>query len=215
LREQIVDAGPIEPSIDPTHRRILEAAAQVFAAQGYIRATTRAIAAAAGVNEVTLFRHFGSKKNLALAAVDQYSALPDLADLLSNQISGDYGQDMQLLGRTFQGFMAQRRASIRMMLCEADHLPELRDIVGQMPRSLREMLGGYLRQQIARGAVRDLNPEVMAQAFYGIFFAYNINQSLIPEPIFPDVAPEAVIDQFVDIFVQGTLANPQPAGVEQ
>jgi len=210
-----MDAGTIESSIDPTHRRILEAAAQIFTAQGYIRATTRAIAAAAGVNEVTLFRHFGSKKNLALAAIDQYSALPDLADLLSNQISGDYGQDMRLLGRAFQGFMAQRRASIRMMLCEADQLPELRDIVGQMPRSLREMLGGYLRQQIARGAVRDLNPEVMAQAFCGIFFAYNINQSLIPEPIFPDVAPEAVIDQFVDIFVQGTLANPQPAGAEQ
>ena len=207
--------GPIEPCTDPTHLRILEAAAQVFTAQGYTGATTRAIAAAAGVNEVTLFRHFGSKKNLALAAIDQYSALPDLANLLSNQISGDYGQDMRLLGRTLQGFMAQRRSAIRMMICEAEHLPELRDIVGQLPRSLREMLGGYLRQQIARGVVRDLNPEVMAQAFFGMFFAYNINQSLGPEPIIPNVAPEAMIEQFVDIFVQGTAANPQPAGVEQ
>jgi len=204
--------GPIEPSTDPTHLRILDAAAQVFTTQGYARATTRAIAAAAGVNEVTLFRHFGSKRNLALAAIDQYSALPDLADLLSNQISGDYGQDMWLLGRTFQAFMAQRHVAIRMMLCEAENLPELREIVRQMPRSLREMLGGYLRQQIARGAVRDLNPEVMAQAFYGIFFAYNISQSLQAESIFPDVAPEVVIDQFVDIFVQGTAVNPRPAG---
>src|SRR5512136_2055628 len=144
-----MNAGPIEPSADPTHERILAAAAQVFTDQGYIRATTRAIAAAAGVNEVTLFRHFGSKKNLALAAIDRYSALPNLADLLSNQFSGNYCQDMQLLGRIFQGFLAERREAIRMMICEAEHLPELRDLVGQMPQRLREMLGGYLRGQIA------------------------------------------------------------------
>ena len=64
-----MEDGPIEPTADPTHERILAAAAQIFAEQGYIRATTRAIAAAAGVNEVTLFRHFGSKKNLAQAAI--------------------------------------------------------------------------------------------------------------------------------------------------
>jgi len=207
--------GPIEPSTDPTHLRILEAAAQVFTAQGYTRATTRAIAAAAGVNEVTLFRHFGSKKNLAMATIDRYSALPDLANLLTNQFSGDYRRDMQLLGRTIQAFMAQRSAAIRMMICEAEHLPEVRDIVGQMPQRLREMLGGYLRQQIARGGVRDLNPEAMAQAFFGMFFAYNINQLVRPEPLIPGLTPEALGDLFVEIFVQGTLANPQPTGEEQ
>jgi AcrR family transcriptional regulator len=203
--------GPIEPSPDPTHRRILEAAAQVFTTQGYARATTRAIAAAAGVNEVTIFRHFGTKKNLLLEVIDHYSALPDLADLLTRQFSGDYGQDMRLLGRSSQAFMALRRVAIRMMLCEAEHLPELRDIVGQMPRRLRQLLAGYLQQQIARGVVRDLNPEVMAQAFFGVFFAYNIVQSLLPEPIVPDLTPEAVTEQFVDIFVQGTAVAPQPS----
>ena len=206
-----MSGGSIEPSTDPTHRRILEAAAQVFTAQGYARATTRAIATAAGVNEVTLFRHFGNKRNLLLAVINHYSALPDLADLLARRFSGDYGQDMRRLGHSFQAFMTQRHMAIRMMLCEAEHLPELREIVGQMPRSLRQLLAGYLRQQIARGVVRDLNPEMMAQAFFGIFFAFNINQSLLPEPMAPDLAPEAVTEQFVDIFVQGTAANPRPA----
>jgi len=203
--------GPIEPSTDPTHRRILEAAAQVFTVQGYARATTRAIAATAGVNEVTIFRHFGNKKNLLLEVINHYSALPDLADLLAREFSGDYGQDMRLLGRSSQAFMAQRRVAIRMMLCESEHLPELRDIVGQMPRKLRQLLAGYLQQQIARGVVRDLNPEVMAQAFFGIFFAYNIVQSLLPEPMVPDLTPEAVAEQFVDIFVQGTAVAPRPS----
>ena len=41
--------------------RILEAAALVYAETGFRGATTRRIAERAGVNEITLFRHFGSK----------------------------------------------------------------------------------------------------------------------------------------------------------
>lgn len=44
--------------------RILEAAREVFAQHGSVGATTRRIAEVAGVNEVTLFRHFGSKEAL-------------------------------------------------------------------------------------------------------------------------------------------------------
>jgi hypothetical protein len=48
-----------------------------------------------------------------------------------------------------------------------------------------------------------------------MFFAYNLNQMVSPEPIIPGVTPEALADLFVEIFVQGTLADPQPTGAEQ
>ena len=44
--------------------RILAAAARVYAQYGFRGATTRLIANEAGVNEVTLFRTFGSKAEL-------------------------------------------------------------------------------------------------------------------------------------------------------
>ena len=47
--------------------RILGAAATVYAQYGFRGATTRLIAAEAGVNEVTLFRTFGSKAQLLQA----------------------------------------------------------------------------------------------------------------------------------------------------
>jgi AcrR family transcriptional regulator len=49
--------------------RLLDAAARVYAETGYRGATTRRIAHEAGVNEITLFRHFGSKTTLILEAV--------------------------------------------------------------------------------------------------------------------------------------------------
>jgi len=67
------------------------------------------------------------------------------------------------------------------------------------------MLVGYLRQQIACGVVRDLpNPELSAQAFFGMFFEYSLAQ-LLADPSAPQPADEDVVSQFVDIFARGTV----------
>src|SRR5277367_2846451 len=55
-----------EPVTDTT---MFDAALKVLAERGYAGATTRRIAEAAGVNEVTLFRRFGDKRQLILAAI--------------------------------------------------------------------------------------------------------------------------------------------------
>jgi AcrR family transcriptional regulator len=53
--------------------RILDAAARVYAKHGFRGATTRLIAIEAGVNEVTLFRTFGSKAALMHAVLTAQS----------------------------------------------------------------------------------------------------------------------------------------------
>jgi AcrR family transcriptional regulator len=64
--------------------RILEAAARVYAKHGFRGATTRLIALEAGVNEVTLFRTFGSKGALLEAVLSNQtqdcSRVPMLPD---------------------------------------------------------------------------------------------------------------------------------------
>jgi AcrR family transcriptional regulator len=50
-------------------KAVFDAVLEVIAEQGYERATTRAIADAAGINEATLFRRFTSKENLLRQAV--------------------------------------------------------------------------------------------------------------------------------------------------
>jgi AcrR family transcriptional regulator len=53
----------------PARQLLLNAAARIFARDGLDGATTRAISREAGVNEVTLFRHFGTKEHLIEAVV--------------------------------------------------------------------------------------------------------------------------------------------------
>jgi AcrR family transcriptional regulator len=61
--------------------RILEAAKRVYAKHGFRGATTRLIAAEAGVNEVTLFRTFGSKGALLEAVLDENDTSDDVSPL--------------------------------------------------------------------------------------------------------------------------------------
>src|SRR3982751_3928822 len=60
---------------------IREAAARVYSKHGFRGATTRLIAAEAGVNEVTLFRTFGSKGALLEAVLEQSDACNDVGPL--------------------------------------------------------------------------------------------------------------------------------------
>lgn len=63
---------------DTTRTAILTAARERFAADGYDRATIRAIAKDAGIDPSMVMRYFGSKEGLFAAAIDVDLRLPDL-----------------------------------------------------------------------------------------------------------------------------------------
>ena len=62
------DGNPAE-----TRRGILRAAEESFATAGFVGATTRQVAARAGVNVATLHYHFGNKEKLYRAVLDAVS----------------------------------------------------------------------------------------------------------------------------------------------
>jgi AcrR family transcriptional regulator len=197
-------AGTIpEAGGDETQERILRGAARVFAEQGYARATTKALAAAAGVNEVTLFRRFGSKQGLFAAITERYAG-PAISADLEMHLTGDYYQDLVAVGSQLLGMLLERKEVMRMMLCEAAHFPEVREVMAQNPRQIRLMLARYFERQIERGLVQPALPEVMAQAFMGMFFSYAIGLAMLGEVPEPELAAEELAVKFVDMFVHGT-----------
>lgn len=63
---------------DATRAAILTAARDRFAADGYERATVRAIAHGAGIDPSMVMRYYGSKEGLFAAVIDVELVLPDL-----------------------------------------------------------------------------------------------------------------------------------------
>jgi len=62
-------------TVDETRAALLEAAAEVFAEQGYEKASVAAITARAGLSSGTVYSHFGSKRELFFATCEEYGQL--------------------------------------------------------------------------------------------------------------------------------------------
>ncbi|WBB65724.1 TetR family transcriptional regulator [Micromonospora sp. WMMD812] len=74
-------AAPRTRRSDATRAAILRAARERFAADGYERATIRAIAADARIDPSMVMRYYGSKEGLFAAAAEFDLRLPDLTDV--------------------------------------------------------------------------------------------------------------------------------------
>lgn len=193
-----------EPRTEETRGRIIEAAALVFSEKGYARATTRAMASAAGVNEVTLFRHFGNKRNLFNAVIQAFGGEAVTADLEA-RLTGDYASDLEIMGTTLLKVLLERGDALRLMLCEAAHFPVVREVMIQNPRQIFQMLARYFEQQSARGRVRSLPAQSMAQVFAGALFSYAVARWLFAEALEPERSAEDLVATLVELFVEGTV----------
>ena len=79
IPERVIHERGAPRRSDRTRAAILAAARELFAADGYAKATIRAIAAQAGIDPSMVMRYYGSKENLLAAAADFGFELPDLA----------------------------------------------------------------------------------------------------------------------------------------
>ncbi|MFC0507269.1 TetR family transcriptional regulator [Micromonospora costi] len=79
-------ATPRTQRSDATRAAILRAARERFAADGYERATIRAIAADARIDPSMVMRYYGSKEGLFAAAAEFDLRLPELTDVPPEQL---------------------------------------------------------------------------------------------------------------------------------
>jgi AcrR family transcriptional regulator len=79
--------GPRPLRSQAARDRILDAAREVFASQGYERSTIRAIAASASVNPAMVIRYYGSKEGVFAAAARFELRLPDFGNVPPSEIA--------------------------------------------------------------------------------------------------------------------------------
>src|SRR5687767_14962672 len=98
--------------------QLLQAAARLYAESGYRGATTRRIAGEAGVNEITLFRHFGSKEVLIREAIAR-AGLSAVAELLP-QTPRDPFRELRDWAKAHIGALRERKSLIRTCMGEIE-----------------------------------------------------------------------------------------------
>src|SRR5690625_4984484 len=157
---------------EDTKDKIIRAAIDLVDEKGYKGATTRMIAEVAGVNEVTLFRQFGSKQGVLEAAIEKYSFFDEIDDVMNKQIQWNLDADLQMLSKAYQNIVGAKRGIILISLREEGRFPELDQAISKLPTSYRDTLVDYFKVMINRGKMAPIDARVAATHFIMINFGY-------------------------------------------
>jgi AcrR family transcriptional regulator len=186
-----------------TRERILQAAARVYAQHGFRGATTRLIAIEAGVNEVSLFRTFGSKAALFETMMQSHAAaspLPALPDQPGNPKAELTEWCAALLGH-----MREWRSLIRKSFGELEERPEAALVMCEGPNCAAAALVAYIsRLQTLGLADESADVATAISMLISSLFGDAICRDVIPGA-FPQPADDAPA-KYVDVFLRAVGA---------
>lgn len=193
--------------------QLLDAAVNVFAEAGFRGATTRRIAQAARVNEVTLFRHFGSKEGLIMEAI--YRLLEALhTQVLLPEEPVDPPSELLDWTRRHYTFILEHQRLIKAAMAEAQTHPDMSCVGQRVSEMVDEPLQAYLQRLQALGwCEEDFDVFAAASTLSGVIFADAIGRELHPHCYrFPEQdAPQ----RYLDFFMRALRLRPRTRVMSQ
>jgi AcrR family transcriptional regulator len=193
--------------------RIVEAAAQLFAHNGFKGTTTREIAQLANLNEATLFRYFPRKPELFWAAVESHVARVKL------------GRDTQtsLASDDAPAIVVPRLVSF--LLDNLNHQPELRRLLHvaafELPESdqmIREHLGpifdmvcAYFKRCAEKGTMRSVEPSLATLGLMGAITAHQGWSKLFTGREAPYADDQQALSAYAVLWLNGLLPGTEVA----
>ena len=155
--------------------RILEAAVQLFARSGFSGTSTREIAQLADVNETTLFRYYGTKKELFWAAVEARLSPIKLSRELQTALTGD-DDPAVVLPKLFHfvvDLICGQPELMRLLYVSALELPGSDELYRKHLGGIFDSVSAYLTRAAARGAIADIDPHIATLAFIGTVISHS------------------------------------------
>jgi AcrR family transcriptional regulator len=181
-----------------SRERILEAAARVYARHGFKGTTTRAIAIEAGVNEVTLFRTFGSKSALVEAVLIRH-----VSDQPPSSLPTDPTNPHEEL-KTFIQFNLDRVNEMRPLLIhtmgELEERADAKEFACRGRHQAHDMITTYIRHLQEKGFARaDVDVQTAAVMLTGAVMSDVMGRPIVPE-VYPPV--DEVAERYATLFLR-------------
>ncbi|SRR5437899_2436300 len=193
--------------VEDRRDQIIDAAMQVFAQKGFIRATNKDIAREAGITPGLIYYYFDSKEDLLKTIVETRSPA-QLMTTLPPQV-------FELPPEIFIRMLILRALSIieteqliqlvRMLLPEVVHNTGVASIIFPMIQRLLEFLGKYFEVQMEKGAIRRVDGVLTAQVMVGSVFVFVLRRQILHDPIALEYSHEQIAEVVSETVLQGIL----------
>ncbi|HEU5218959.1 MAG TPA: helix-turn-helix domain-containing protein [Gemmatimonadales bacterium] len=185
-------------------QKILNAATELYAETGFRGATTRQIAQLAGVNEVTLFRHFGSKTALLHEAIRCACVTSGPGPL--PEVPVNPRAELLAWAELHWQELWTRRSVIRTAMGEIEEHPELLPKESSATACAGRELAGYIERLRTAGlAHAEFATAAAAMTLMGTLFADAMSRDVMPFAY--RLAPSEAIEEYVALFVRAIGAE--------
>ncbi len=161
---------------------VFRAAIQTVVERGYTGATTKQIAEAADVSEVTLFRKYGSKAALVQQAI---AMLTDAIDFTTAaEYTGDVTADLLRVVQAYQAAAEKYGQFFYLMLSEIPRYPELTEILDE-PFTMIAHIGQLIARYQAEGILKPEHPMHAVAGLLGPIITVNVIRAAAPNAPLP------------------------------
>lgn len=186
---------PRDPDVDAA---IMEATLRLLDEQGYQQMSIAAVAAAAGVGRPALYRRYGSKAELVVAAIQRMTAGPEPA-----LPAGPHDALRRLLGAAGGAFASPGGVAVLgSLLAEQRRDPEL---LAAFRARIFDPRRGVIHRVVADGvAAGDVATDADREAIDSLLFG-----ALLARAILGETVDAAWIDRVVDQLWRGIAAPPR------
>jgi len=188
-------------------QEIMEAAVKVFSKKGFSGATTREIAAEAGVAEGTIFRYFKTKKDILFSLAGPF-IVESLANVM-DEVKGETDEVvLKAILKNRLNLVKNNIDLIRLIFTEAQFHHEIREqFIENVAMKAAGMLERFISERIWEGEYKEIKPQIASRALVGMAIIFVMWKDFLMGNKYIQFNDEEVIDNIIDIFLYGIKKN--------
>jgi AcrR family transcriptional regulator len=198
---------PQEFGLD-TRQRILAAAANVFAKNGFRAATVASIAQSAGLNAITVYRYFPKKQEMYWAALDQKLRSSGFVDQVIQVMRSQYAPQEfvnRVAVEAIQSLVREPSLARLLYFTVLELESEKKMLFRAYLKPLMQLLTNRIESWVKSGETRNVKPEAVAIVIVGVIFSCcNLHDMFGFTPAHPFSAQE-LADECADICAGGIV----------
>jgi TetR/AcrR family transcriptional regulator len=212
VRQAPEESSHVRLSADKRREQLLQVAVDLFARKGFKGTTTREIAAAAGVTEAIIFRHFATKEQLYTAIIDRRLNSPEFPVWVANlRAAMDRNDDEAVIRQVISAIISTHKTDPqfeRIMIYAALEGNEIAvRHMRQITASIVDLYRQYFLRRQKKGNLRACLPDAALSAIVGMAQYYALGK-YVHEFKEQCMSDEQALETFTRIAMNGLSTTP-------
>ena len=192
-----------------TRQSVVDAAHQLFIEKGYAGTSMRDIAERSGLALGGIYNHFPNKEAIFSEVIISKHPFHQVLPVLQAAPGDTVEEFARNAAKSMIAELGRRPDFIKLLFVELVEF-EGKDLPNMFSVVFPQILPLVERFTSRQHELREINPIVLFRAFLGLFFSYYMTEFLLAgTPV--TMRPESSLDDFVDIFLRGVLAEREEA----